>query len=68
MVSWALWYLMVSLMALVVPGGRLEWAYCDHSYNTKTECNQTMSSVEEYWTRNVLAHTDHDWTNYVSTL
>ena len=67
-VSWALWYLVVSLMSILVPGSRLEWAYCDHSYNNQTTCNHTTSSVEEYWSRNVLAHSDHDWTNYVSSI
>ena len=65
-VSWALWYLVVSLMSILVPGSRLEWAYCDHPYNNHTTCNHTTTSVEEYWSRNVLAHSDHDWTNYVS--
>ena len=67
-VSWALWYLVVSLMSILVPGSRLEWAYCDHSYNNHTTCNHTTTSVEEYWSRNVLAHSDHDWTNYVSSI
>ena len=67
-VSWALWYLVVSLMSILVPGSRLEWAYCDHPYNNHTTCNHTTTSVEEYWSRNVLAHSDHDWTNYVSSI
>ena len=67
-VSWALWYLVVSLMSILVPGSRLEWAYCDHPYNNRTTCNHTTTSVEEYWSRNVLAHSDHDWTNYVSSI
>lgn len=77
-VSWSLWYLWVSVLSLLIPGQRLEWAHCDHSYNSHCcsepdkghhqsiiDCNQTTSSVEEYWHRHVLAHFNHDWTSYV---
>ena len=74
-VSWSLWYLTVSVASLVLPGYRLEWAYCDHDYNTACcsndsssgSCgNATVSSVEEYWERNILAHQGYDWANFVS--
>jgi hypothetical protein len=33
-VSWALWYLLVSVLSLVDSDSSLEWAYCGHDYNS----------------------------------
>ena len=75
-VSWSLWYLLVSFTT------HLEWANCDHEYNTvdcfanrddlndtvKMEDNTPVSSAEEYWSRNVLGMQGKTWDNFVSNV